>query len=179
MCIAPKPNPIPLSKLSNNSTEKNLFGTACAIQGSVAKCYSTHFLLPPLLELQLHLCSPTCITSVPWTLKMPSRSPCPKAAEAKGRRPGAGRLRACGSRGHFGGRCCPTAAAKTDHSQDARPDHNITCKSNSRWRPCDHFLFARSGWFTLIEPQKPDHTKIFRKCTGCRSNRKKRFKITF
>ena len=47
------------------------------------------------------------ITSAPWTRKMPSRSPaCPKAAGARGQRPGAGRLRAWGSRGHFGGRCC-------------------------------------------------------------------------
>ena len=81
--------------------------------------HSKHFLLPTLLELQLHLCSPTCITSAPWTRKMPSRSPCPKAAEARGRRPGAGRLRAWGSRGHFGGRCCLTAGATTDHSPDA------------------------------------------------------------
>ena len=43
----------------------------------------------------LHLCSPTCITSAPWTRKMPGRSLCPKAAEARGRRQGAGRRRAC------------------------------------------------------------------------------------
>jgi len=64
-------------------------------------------------------CSTTCITSAPFTRKMPSRSPCPKAAEARGRRPGAGRRRAWGSRGHFGGRCCLTAGATTDHSPDA------------------------------------------------------------
>ena len=27
----------------------------------------------------------TCITSAPWTRKMPSRSPCPEAVEARGR----------------------------------------------------------------------------------------------
>ena len=65
------------------------------------------------------VCNTTCITSAPWTRKMPSRSPCPKAAEARGRRPGAGHRRAWGSRGHFGGRCCLTAEATTDHSPDA------------------------------------------------------------
>jgi hypothetical protein len=124
MCYAPTLNPVPLGTPSNNSMKKNLFGAACAEQGSVPKYHSKHFLLPTLLELQLDLlvCSPTCITSAPWTHKMPSRSPCPKAAEAKvekGRRPGAGRRRAWGSRGHFGGRCCLTAGATTDHSPDA------------------------------------------------------------
>ena len=76
---------------------------------------STAVPVPPVLLL----CSTTCITSAPWTRKMPSRSPCPKAAEARGRRPGAGRRRAWGSRGHFGGRCCLTAGATTDHSPDA------------------------------------------------------------
>ena len=76
---------------------------------------STAVPIPPVLLL----CSTTCITSAPWTRKMPSRSPCPKAAEASGRRPGAGRLRAWGSRGHFGERCCLTAGATTDHSPDA------------------------------------------------------------
>ena len=67
----------------------------------------------------------------PWTRKMPSRSPCPKAAEARGRRPGAGRRRAWGSRGHFGGRCCLTAGATTDHSPDAsRLRHPVTGTSN-------------------------------------------------
>jgi hypothetical protein len=76
--------------------------------------WSTAVPVPPVL-----LCSTTCITSPPWTNKMPIRSPCPKAAEARGRRQGAGRRRAWGSRGHFGGRCCLTAVATTDHSPDA------------------------------------------------------------
>ena len=48
---------------------------------------STAVPVPPVLLL----CSTTCITSAPWTRKMPSRSPCPKAAEAKaeGREPAA------------------------------------------------------------------------------------------
>jgi hypothetical protein len=56
------------------------------------------------------------ITSAPWKRKMPGRSACPKAAEAKAVRPGADRRRTCGSRGHFVGRYCLTAAATTDHS---------------------------------------------------------------
>ena len=68
----------------------------------------------------------------PWTRKMPSRSPCPKAAEARGQRPGAGRRRALRLRSHLGGRCCLTAGATTDHtcSPDAwrlrHPDRWIT-----------------------------------------------------
>jgi hypothetical protein len=61
MCYEPTLNPVPLGKLSNNSTKQNMFGAACAEYGSVAKYQSTHFLLPTLPELQLHLCSPTCI----------------------------------------------------------------------------------------------------------------------
>jgi hypothetical protein len=57
--------------------------------------------------------------SAPWTRKMPSRSPCPKVTEARGRRPGADHRRAYGSRGYFGGRCCLTAGATTDHSPNA------------------------------------------------------------
>jgi hypothetical protein len=66
-------------------------------------------------------CSTTCITSTPWTRKMPGRSPADpqpipsrSPAEARGRRPGAGRRRAWESRGHFGGRCCLTAGPTTD-----------------------------------------------------------------
>jgi hypothetical protein len=59
MCYAPTLNLVLLGKLSNNSTKKNLFAAACAEQGSVAKYHAEHFLLPTLLELQLHLCSPT------------------------------------------------------------------------------------------------------------------------
>jgi hypothetical protein len=78
---------------------------------------STAVPVPPVLLL----CSTTCITSAPRTRKMPRRSPaCPTAAEARGRRPEAGRRRAWGSRGHFGGCCCClTAGATTDHSLDA------------------------------------------------------------
>jgi hypothetical protein len=42
-----------VGKLSNNSTKKNLNGAACAIQGSVAKYHSKHFILPTLLDLEL------------------------------------------------------------------------------------------------------------------------------
>ena len=57
----------------------------------------------------------------------PGRAKCPAdpharrrpKRHARGRRPGAGRRRAWGSRGHFGGRCCLTAGATTDHSPDA------------------------------------------------------------
>jgi hypothetical protein len=82
------------------------------------------FTSPPTILL----CSTTCITSAPWTREMPSRPPCPKAADARRRRPGAGHLRAWGSRGYFGGRCCLTAEATTDHSPDAsRLRHPGTC----------------------------------------------------
>ena len=59
-------------------------------------------------------------------------TPCPKAAEARGQRPGAGRRRALGLWRHLGGRCCLTAGATTDHtcSPDAwrlrHPDRWIT-----------------------------------------------------
>ena len=58
--------------------------------------------------------------------------PIPKAAEARGQRPGAGRRRALGLQGHLDGRCCLTAGATTDHtcSPDAwrlrHPDRWIT-----------------------------------------------------
>ena len=70
---------------------------AVAIQVLLRNITSLQTLFTPniILELQLHLCSPTCITSAPWTRKMPGRSLCPKAAEARGRRQGAGRRRAC------------------------------------------------------------------------------------
>ena len=65
----------------------------------------------------------------------------------------------------------------------------IRKKSSIVGEGCDHFLFARGGWFTLLEPQKSDHTgifqkihlhnKIFKKFTGRSSNRKKRFKTIF
>ena len=48
---------------------------------------STAVPVPPVLLL----CSTTCITSAPWTRKMPSRYPCPKAAEARGQRPAGSR----------------------------------------------------------------------------------------
>jgi hypothetical protein len=70
-------------------------------------------------ELQYYYHARQHVTSAPWKRKMPSRSPCPKAAEAIGRRPGAGRRRVWESRGHFGRRCCLTAGATTDHSLDA------------------------------------------------------------
>ena len=57
MCYAPTPNQIPLGKLSNNCTKKNLNGVAGAIQGSVSKYHSKNLLqniLPASLELQLH-----------------------------------------------------------------------------------------------------------------------------
>ena len=96
----------------------------------------------PVLTHLLLLCSTTCFTSAPWTRKMPSRSPCPNAAEAQAVRPGAGRRRAWVSRGHFGGRCCLTAGATTNHSPDASRlrhpdqsiDHNITWCTNSSIR---------------------------------------------
>ena len=79
---------------------------------------STAVPVPPVLLL----CSTTCITSAPWTRKMPSRS-------FNGREQG--HLRAWGSRGHFGGRCCLTAGATTDHSPDAsRLRHPGTGTSN-------------------------------------------------
>jgi hypothetical protein len=72
-------------------------------------------------ELQYYYHAVQHVSQAPPTgrAKMPSRSPCPTAAEARGRRPGAGRRRAWGSWGHFGGRCCLTAGATTDHSPDA------------------------------------------------------------
>jgi hypothetical protein len=39
----------------------------------------------------------------------------------------------------------------------------IRKKSSLVGEGCDHFLFARGGWFTLLEPQKSDHTGIFQK----------------
>jgi hypothetical protein len=55
----------------------------------------------------LLLCCIRCITSAPWTRKMPSRSPYPKRPkrEAEG--------------WELAGRCCLTAGATTDHSPDA------------------------------------------------------------
>ena len=56
----------------------------------------------------LLLCRTTCITSVSWMRKMPSRSPCPKAAIARGRRPALSRPRqatAPGARSSHSPRC--------------------------------------------------------------------------
>jgi hypothetical protein len=92
-----------------------LRGGACAFEN-----LGTIQGIPSELQYYYHLsCSTTCITSAPWTRKMPSRSPCPKAAEARGREPAAAGHGDCGAILLFGGRCCLTAGATTDHSQDA------------------------------------------------------------
>jgi hypothetical protein len=79
---------------------------------------ATHVPVPVLTHLLL-LYHTTCFTSTLWTRKMPRRPPGPRAADATAVRRGAGRRKAWESRGHFGGRCCLTAGATTDHSPNA------------------------------------------------------------
>ena len=86
---------------------------------------------------------------------MTSRFACPKAAEAKVVRPGAGRCRACGSRSHFGRRCCLTAGATTDHSPNlafvrrhsARPETAVQLQHlQNHVQNCSAAVLPRIQW---------------------------------
>ena len=86
---------------------------------------------------------------------MTGRFACPKAAEAKVVRPGAGRCRACGSRSHFGRRCCLTAGATTDHSPNlafvrrhsARPETAVQLQYlQNHVQNCSAAVLPRIQW---------------------------------
>ena len=109
----------PFADQPGNSTKKNLFGVVCRMWYGKKINHSKHLVTKSTSNIK-H------VSQAP-----PGRAKCPADPHARRRskrqavkgakRPGReqGRRRAWGSRGHFGGRCCLTAGATTDHSPDA------------------------------------------------------------